>query len=318
LFAVLTAPGPAAQSPPTPPPVPTELEEKIEVRLVTIDVVALDADDATVPDLTKDDLELFVDGKRADIDTFDAYCASGAEADPKSLRFGQWPTPRNLQTGTRRVVLAFDYLHLGGILKTQALQDFQHMFKAKTEVADEELMVVALTGGLRVEQPFTKDREAVVNTLRRMEHDISLWNGNFAHLTETPLFRSLAALVTVLRASPGPKSVVFVSGMSGPDDFYDLDFDLLAAAASDAQVSFYTVDAKGLLATAPASGSRALARLASMTGGRLTRNTNDLTIGYARARRDLGCRYTVGFYDITRRPTSDTRSASIAAGRTWI
>jgi hypothetical protein len=49
---------------------------------------------------------------------------------------------------------------------------------------DEELMVVALTGGLRVEQPFTKDRGVVVDTLRRMEHDISLWNGNFGHLTE--------------------------------------------------------------------------------------------------------------------------------------
>jgi hypothetical protein len=34
-----------------------------------------------------------------------------------------------------------------------------------------------------------------------------------------------------------------------------------------------------------------------MTGGRLTNNTNDYTIGYARARHDLGCRYTVGFYD---------------------
>jgi hypothetical protein len=34
-----------------------------------------------------------------------------------------------------------------------------------------------------------------------------------------------------------------------------------------------------------------------MTGGRLTANSNDYTIGYARARRDLGCRYTLGFYD---------------------
>ena len=34
-----------------------------------------------------------------------------------------------------------------------------------------------------------------------------------------------------------------------------------------------------------------------MTGGRLTASSNDFTIGYARARRDLGCRYTIGFYD---------------------
>ncbi len=36
--------------------------------------------------------------------------------------------------------------------------------------------------------------------------------------------------------------------------------------------------------------------MANDTGGRFTRGTNDLSLGYARARRDLGCRYTVGFY----------------------
>ncbi|MCP3979270.1 MAG: hypothetical protein GY716_08080 [bacterium] len=40
-----------------------------------------------------------------------------------------------------------------------------------------------------------------------------------------------------------------------------------------------------------------LARLASDTGGRFTRYTNDLSLALARAQRDLGCRYAVGFYD---------------------
>jgi hypothetical protein len=39
-----------------------------------------------------------------------------------------------------------------------------------------------------------------------------------------------------------------------------------------------------------------LSRLAVETGGRLTRATNDLSLGYARAQRDLGCRYTIGIY----------------------
>jgi hypothetical protein len=39
-----------------------------------------------------------------------------------------------------------------------------------------------------------------------------------------------------------------------------------------------------------------LARLANETGGRLTNNTNDLSLGFARAQRDLGCQYTLGFY----------------------
>ena len=40
-----------------------------------------------------------------------------------------------------------------------------------------------------------------------------------------------------------------------------------------------------------------MARLAVDTGGRYTEGINDLTLGYARAQRDLGCTYSVGFYD---------------------
>ena len=55
--------GPAAGD--DPPPVATELKESVEVRLVIVDVIALDAKDRTVPDLTKADFKLFVDRKSA-------------------------------------------------------------------------------------------------------------------------------------------------------------------------------------------------------------------------------------------------------------
>ena len=43
--------------------------------------------------------------------------------------------------------------------------------------------------------------------------------------------------------------------------------------------------------------------LADLTGGRATYELNDLSLAYARAQRDLGCRYALGFYD--KRPTYD-------------
>jgi len=327
LVAVLIASRIGAQSPPA-EAMPSQLKESIEVRLVTVDVVALDAEDMTVPDMAKGDFELFVDGKPTEIDTLDAYCESGAEADPKSRRLGGWATPRDLEDGTRRVVLAFDYLHLttapcpdsdlrSCLFHTKALEEFQHVLEAKTGTADEEMMVVALTGGLRVEQPFTKDRRAVIDTLHRMEHDVSLWNGNFKYLTEEPFFTALRALVTVLRTSPGAKAVVVVSAKPGPGNTYDLDYERLAAAASDARVSFYPVDVSGVFVdtherfpdrkppVGEPGGPPGLFRLASMTGGRLTSNTNDYSIGYARARRDLGCRTALGFYD--HHPEADKR-----------
>ncbi|HJQ99645.1 MAG TPA: hypothetical protein VJ826_15130 [Candidatus Polarisedimenticolaceae bacterium] len=239
-----------------PPPVESGLSTTVEVRLVTIDVVALDRSDRTIPDLGKEDFKLFVDGKETSIDTLDVFCSGGGVNDPVAKKFGGWATPPDMQGGTRRVVLAFDYLHLPSTpcpdnpipcnYHTQALQQFQDVLAAKTDVADEEMMVVAVTNGLRIEQPFTRDRGAVVETLKRMEHDITLWNGNFDHLTEFPFFSGLNALVTVLRSVPGPKAVVFVSAGKGPGSAYENDFRNLASRASDAQVSIYSVDCRGL------------------------------------------------------------------------
>ena len=68
----------------------------------------------------------------------------------------------------------------------------------------------------------------------------------------------------------------------------------MATAATDARVAIYPVRASGLTL---ARESDRLARLAAETGGRYSRYTNDLSLAYARAQRDLGCRYAVGFYD---------------------
>jgi hypothetical protein len=134
---------------------------------------------------------------------------------------------------------------------TQSLREYQAMLAEKTEVRDEELMVVALTGGLRVEQPFTRDRRAVAATLNRMENDVTLWNGNFGHLTELPLFAGLDALLTILHGVPGQKAVVLITAGAGPGNSYQLEFDRLAASASDAQVAIYPVDCRGLFAVTP-------------------------------------------------------------------
>ena len=284
-----------------PPPVESGLSSAVEVRLVTINVIALDESDRTVADLTKADFKLYVDGEKTPIDTLDLFCDGGGTEDPVARRIGGWETPADLPGETRRVILTFDYLHGAG--RPEVLEQFQDVLSRKTDVGDEEMMVVALTNGLRIEQPFTRDRKAVIETLRRMEYDITLWNGRFDHLTEFPMFRSLDALVTVLRAIPGPKAIVFVSGWPGQSDDYENEYRRLASRASEAQIVVYSVDARGLVPMLGTGGASGLARLASSTGGRLTHNTNDYTIGYARARRDLGCRYMLGFYD--RKPEED-------------
>lgn len=212
-----------------PPPVATGLTESVEVRLVTMDVFALDAKDRTVPDLTKEDFQLLVDRKETPIDTLDIACDGGSVDDPRSKHFGDWTTPPDLAAGTRRVVLAFDYLHLPStpcpdapdsrtcMYHTQSLKDYQVILASTTDVRDQEIVVVALTGGLRVEQPFTRDRDAVAATLHRMEHDITLWNGTFGHLIVTavlsdPLSDNPFTARVALSVPEIPKRDAFLAG----------------------------------------------------------------------------------------------------------
>jgi hypothetical protein len=117
--------------------------------------------------------------------------------------------------------------------------------------ANDELMVAAIAGGLRVEQVFTSDRQLIEDTLERMEYDISLWNGNFVHLSEQPFFGAMEVLFSVLGTVPGHKGVVMYSNSGAAADQDDLMFADLAASASASRCSVYPVHAVGLVAAAP-------------------------------------------------------------------
>ncbi len=115
-------------------------------------------------------------------------------------------------------------------------------------------MVAALTGGLRIEQPFTTDADVVLASLKRMQKDISLWNGNFAHTNEFGFVRSVTALFDVLAsASVGPKAVVLYSAMQ--DVPMDDQFERIAAIAATSRSALYTVNPYGLVGPTRSGGS---------------------------------------------------------------
>ncbi len=107
-------------------------------------------------------------------------------------------------------------------------------------------MVAALTGGLRIEQPFTTDARKVLASLKRMQKDISLWNGNFSHTNEFGFVRGVESLFDVLAtAVVGPKAVVLYSAMQ--DVPLDNQFERIAAIAAASRCALYTVDPYGLV-----------------------------------------------------------------------
>ncbi|MDX1389965.1 MAG: VWA domain-containing protein, partial [Acidobacteriota bacterium] len=168
--------------------------------------------------------------------------------------------------------------------------------------SNEEIMVVSLGNGLRIATPFTVDRHEVRRSIDRVLNDPANFGGNFDHLTENAFFSQIKVLLDVLEAVPGRKAVVLFTGRLGNGFEYDPYFKELAALSATARVALYPVDTAGLeieplYRPEQAGGPKKLARLAVETGGRLTWNTNDLTLGYTRAQRDLACSYEIAFYD---------------------
>ena len=243
----------AADVAPVAPPIEADLVEEVNVRLVLLDVVVVDRDGRTIADLTKDDFEIVVAGKAGEIDSLDVDCRAGGTADPRGVsKPGNRDVPDS-PAGGRRIVFAVDYMHLGNLARTEVL-DHARRLVIEGGTAGDEIMVAALTGTLRIEQPFTADTDRTLRTLKRMQYDVSLWNGHFGHMNETSWVRGIDALLDVVGTVDGRKAVVLYSAMG--DVPLDSQFAKIAAAAATSRCAFYPVDANGLL---PPSSSGAAA-----------------------------------------------------------
>ena len=129
----------------------------------------------------------------------------------------------------------------------------------------DQVMIAALTGGVRVEQPFTADRKRLLQSLRRMEHDVTLWNGNFYHVNEISWVTGVTSLLDVIEQNPGRKAMVLYSNMR--DVPLDLQFDKIAAQAAASRCAIYPVNAAGLASGAPAAAGVENRRVPAIGGG---------------------------------------------------
>jgi VWFA-related protein len=291
LLIVLVAGGASAQD----EPVAVDTTERVEVDLVMIDTLVLDRQGRTVGDLTRDDFLLSVQGKAREIDTFDIVCPESGSPEPSVMASPEDARPKVGATPERRLVLAYDYHHLSHTNRAASLQWGQVIAQRDMSPGD-GIMVVALADGLRIEQGFTGAPSRVHHTLDRMYHDVTLYAREFQPLTERTFLDSLATLADVLSQYPGPKAVVLFSEWGASATDQDTFFLETAEHAAAGRTAFYPIWSAGMGAGGPLGGSPALARLANESGGRFTHNTNDLTLAFAKAQRDLTCRYAIGYY----------------------
>jgi VWFA-related protein len=269
------------------------VQEQVEVNLVLIDAVVFDGKGKTVGGLTREDFRLTVGGRAQEIDTFDVGCPDGPTDEPVEMmpigKRQSLPAPAQM----RRIVLALDYHHLPLDTRLEAIQQAKAMI-AYNKTGGEQVMIVALADGLRIEQRFSSDPNLALATLDRMEHDKSLYAREFSGVSGRAFFDDMGVLMDVMSFIDGAKEVVLISGYHQTTTEADLWFQELAQRAGLGRAAIYAADIYG--DSGPTGGSAALARISNESGGRSTYRTNDLTLAYARAQQAAACRYALGFY----------------------
>ena len=237
LAVLLAAPASRSDEQDSTPPIQVDKTERAEVRLVLLDTVVLDGKGDPVAGLEREDFELRVKGEAFSPAILEARCELPGDQPLEAQAAVK-------RTEPRRIVLLFDYLHLPMLAREESLATAMRMVEEGI-AEDDEVMIAALTGGLRVELPFTSDKHDVLSSLKRMRKDVSLWNGNFYHSSETGFVRGITSLLDVLAsASVGPKAVVLYSAMQ--DVPLDFEFERIAAIAAVSRSALYTVDPRGL------------------------------------------------------------------------
>ncbi len=267
------------------------------------------------------------------------------------------PEPGQIKYQDRRLlVLFFDFTSMPPADQIRA-QEAGLKFIAERMTAADLVSIMTFTNRLRIEQDFTDDRETLGEIIRsfRIGEMAELAEAGptgeeeeaeddtatlfIADETEFNIFntdRKLSALETAVKhlgVLPEKKALVYFSsgvGKTGVENQSQLRATVNAALG--ANVAFYPLDVRGLMALPPGGdASRAAPRgtavfsgkaqreqrlkfndeqetlysLAADTGGKALLDSNDLTDGIRQAQRDIRSYYVLGYYSAN--PAQDGR-----------
>ena len=246
LVALMFAPAAHAQQPDResgPPPIEVGLEEQVEVQLVLVDFLVVDRNGRTVPDLTIDNFRLKVDGNLTEIHSLDVDCPIGSadELNPQSAD----PLPPGMEdTKPRKIVLVFDYDHMTN--EAEAYARVLRLLDTWPE-GPEEHMIASFGEVVRIETPFTTDRDELRWAIRRMRNDRDLFAAEKGRLTENRFFDRVLSLMDILQAYEGRKTIVLMSGPFINDGWTnDRALRELSGMSTIARAAVYPVDTGGL------------------------------------------------------------------------
>lgn len=264
---------------------------RLSVDLVQIDVRVTDRSGRPLIGLKPEQFTVLEDGKPQRINSFDFYDIqkierAGAGAPPITVRLGSVPPAEALAHAVldhRFIVLFFDLTAMQPDDLLRAQRGAEQYLRELVSPAD---LVAVVTYGnqLKISAHFTNDRDRLLRSVRALragkdaqladmaeaapqngEDSVSEQTGAAFTPDETEfnIFNTdrklavLESLAKLLREIPGRKLVVhFTGGIAQTGDENRVQLRATTDAANRADVSFYTVDARGLFAQAPGGEAR--------------------------------------------------------------
>src|SRR5258708_4068654 len=334
---------------------------KSNTNLVIINVTARDKSGKLIDNLTKNDFVVLEDGKPQIISVFELQKLNSEKRPPAAppekaliprdnttavqtpVAKPEPPSPERLRD-RRLIALFFD---LSSMQPTEQIRAQAAATKFLTEQMTKSDMVSIMTfsNKLTVVENFTDDRDLLLSDIRKLRvgdsselaaegqtgADASDDSGEFtADETEFNIFNTDAKLAALEDAArklaiyPEKKALVYLaSGVSKTGVENQSQLRSTVNAAVRANVAFYPIDARGLMALVPGgdaskastkgtgmytgatqskgrdsfiSQQETLTTLAEDTGGKALPDTNDLTLGMTRVQQDIDSYYILGYY----------------------
>ncbi|MEZ5352940.1 MAG: VWA domain-containing protein [Bryobacteraceae bacterium] len=331
----------------------------VTTKLVIVNVEVKDGAGKPLENLPRTSFEITEDGKPQTISVFEYQrlvsdaaplppAPAAAPGAPLERKRDITPSPQGQirYKDKRLMVLFFDFSSMETAEQIRAQRSAEKFLSDNMTEAD-LVAIMAFSTKLSVLQDFTEDRETLLSVIRAFrpgetaelaiegeagetENGEDTGAAFTADDTEFNIFntdRKLGALETavkMLQTLPEKKAFVYFSsgiGKSGSDNESQLRSTVNAAIR--ANVAFYPVDARGLVAEAPGGDSRrgstrgnsmysggaqrqrqqqfnnqqeTLETLAADTGGKSFLDNNDLALGIVQAQQDISSYYVLGYY----------------------
>jgi len=148
---------------------PKPLKHEVTVELVVVEVFVTDREGNFIDNLTRDDFEIYEDGKKVDIQYF-AVVTPEVESLPEISEETQ-KMKRPLAPQKMKLVILFDNLNTNRFYLNAQWFQFEEMFRALSGQV-EETMILELNRktGVKVIQPFTSDQKILIDNISEVSN----------------------------------------------------------------------------------------------------------------------------------------------------